>query len=201
MSDGTLGRGPVGGKEDLPGFFGAEPLEPLEQVAPEVRALIDDHLVQAAGGRERLIPLLHRIQESLGHLPFAVQEYVAGKLGLSPIQVYGVVSFYRFFTTTPRGKHELKICMGTACFVRQSRRLAETLEQTLGVGVGEVTEDGLFSVEEVRCLGACGLAPAMMHNNVTHGNLSPKELRRMLSRLKTAARGEKKPEPPETSSE
>ena len=89
---------------------------------------IDDFLANNAGGQERLIPLLHMVQDDLGYLPVPVQEYVAGKLGLSPTQVYGVVSFYDYFTTTPRGKYRLEVCMGTACFVRQGPRLIETIE-------------------------------------------------------------------------
>jgi NADH:ubiquinone oxidoreductase subunit E len=189
MSDATLGRAVAEIEDELPGFFGAEDLAPRDEIDPEIWALIDDYLAQHAGGRERLIPLLHSVQESLGYLPVAVQEYIADKVGLSPIQVYGVVSFYHFFTTTPRGKHQLKVCMGTACFVRKSQRLMETLKQVLGVEVGEVTEDQLFSVEQVRCLGACGLAPAMMHNADTHGKLTPKELREFVGRLKAEGCG------------
>jgi NADH:ubiquinone oxidoreductase subunit E len=201
MSDGTVDRAAAETGEKLPGFFGAEQLPPTDEIDPEVWALIDDYLVQNAGGHERLIPLLHRVQGSLGYLPFAVQEYIAEKLGLSPIQVYGVVSFYHFFTTTPRGKNELKVCMGTACFVRHALRLIETLKQTLGVDLGGVTEDRLFSVEQVRCLGACGLAPAMMHNNETLGNLTPKELRKIVGGLKAKARSDEESNRSESSSE
>lgn len=200
MSDGTVDRAAIETEEELLGFFGAEELPPTDEIDPEVWALIDDYLAQNTGGHERLIPLLHRIQGSLGYLPFAVQEYIADKLGLSPIQVYGVVSFYHFFTTTPRGKHELKVCMGTACFVRHAPRLMETLKQTLGVEVGGVTEDRLFSVEQVRCIGACGLAPAMLHDNEALGSLTPKKLREIVSRLKAKARREKESKPSEASS-
>ena len=184
------------------GFFGNEDRGPEERhVDDAVKTLISDYLAQQPGGQERLIPLLHRVQGEIGYLPFAVQEYIADKLDLSPIEVYGVVSFYHFFTTTPRGKHELKVCLGTACFVRHAPRLMETLKQTLGVEVGGVTEDRLFSVEQVRCLGACGLAPAMMHNNETLGKLTPKELRQIVSSLKTEARREEESKPSESSSE
>lgn len=177
-------------------FFGAERAQHTEEVAPEIWTEIDDYLARNPGGHERLIPLLHRVQESLGYIPFPVQEYVADKIGLSPIQVYGVISFYHFFTTTPRGDYELKVCMGTACFVRHAQRLVETLEQTLGVALGEVTEDRLFSLEQVRCIGACGLAPAMMVNDETLGNLTPKDVRKRVLKLKAKAlRAKKKKEP------
>jgi NADH-quinone oxidoreductase subunit E/NADP-reducing hydrogenase subunit HndA len=172
-----------------PGFFGAERARITEELAPEIWSEIDDFLARNPGGQERLIPLLHRVQESIGYLPFAIQEYVADKLGLSPIQVYAVISFYHFFTTNPRGKYELKVCMGTACFVRHAQRLLETLEQELGVTIGEVSEDRLFSLEQVRCLGCCSLAPALMLNNDTQGNLTPKAVRKFLHDLQSQALG------------
>jgi len=201
MRDGMINGAATETEEEFPGFFGVERLPLTDDVAGEVWALIDDYMAQNRGGRERLIPLLHKAQGFLGYLPFAVQEYIADKLGLSPIEVYGVVSFYHFFTTTPRGKHEMKVCMGTACFVRHAVRLIETLKRTLGVDVGGVTEDRLFSVEQVRCLGACGLAPAMMHNNETLGNLTSKELRETVGRIKAEARREEGSKPSEKSSE
>jgi len=177
------------------GFLGAERAQSTEEFAPEIWTEIDDYLARNSGGHERLIPLLHRVQESLGYIPFAVQEYVADKIGLSPIQVYGVISFYHLFTTTPRGECELKVCMGTACFLRHAQRLVETLEQTLGVALGEVTEDRLFSLEQVRCIGACGLAPAMRVDEDTLGNLTPRDVRKRVLKLKEKALKEKKKEP------
>lgn len=177
-------------KTELPGFFGAEQARPTEKIEPGIWAEIDDYLTRKPGGQERLIPLLHRVQHVLGHVPFAVQEHIADRLGLSPIQVYGVVSFYHLFTTIPRGSHELKVCMGTTCFVRRAQRLVETVQQALGVEVGGVTKDRLFSLEQVRCLGACGSAPAAMLNNNTFGNLTPKDLRKMVLGLKSKARSE-----------
>jgi len=182
------------------GFFGAEKAEITEELPSEIWAKIDEFLEANPGGQERLIPLLHMAQERVGYLPVPIQEYVADKLGLSPIQVYGVVSFYHFFTTAPRGKHELKVCMGTACFVRHALRLVETLEQALEIDIGGVTEDRLFSLEQVRCLGACGLAPAMMLNDETLGNLTAKELRKKVLRLKSKARREKQTQSSESSS-
>jgi NADH:ubiquinone oxidoreductase subunit E len=183
-------------------FFGAEQAKIPEELAPETWKEIDDYLARNPGGHERLIPLLHSVQESLGYIPFAVQEYVADRLGLSPIQVYGVISFYHFFTTTPRGKYELKVCMGTACFVRHAQRLVETLEQTLGLALGDVTDDRLFSLEQVRCIGACGLAPAMMVNDETLGNLSPKDVRKRVLKMRAKElKAKKKESSPEPTSE
>jgi len=180
------------------GFFGAERAQHADEIDPAIWTRIDDYLEENSGGHERLIPLLHMVQGTVGYIPFAVQEYVADKLGLSPIQVYGVVSFYHFFTTTPRGKYELKVCMGTACFVRHAQRVVEIVKQVLDVEVGGVTEDRLFSLEQVRCLGACGLAPAMMLNQDTLGNLSPKDVRKKVLKLRTKARKEQKAEASES---
>ncbi|GEM_PF-1245555 len=186
MSEQVLERAPA--PADLPGFFGAHEPLPREDVDPAIWPFIDRWVATHRGGRERLIPLLHAIQEQLGYLPFPVQEYVAEKLGLSPIQVYGVVSFYHFFTTTPRGRYQLKVCMGTACFVRHAQSIVETLNDVLGIGVGEVTEDRMFSLEQVRCIGACGLAPAMMVNDEVHGNLTRNDVRRLVRRLRAKER-------------
>lgn len=173
------------------GFYGsAEPSGP-DALDPAVEALVDQFLAEHPGGTERLIPLLHRLQERLGHVPFSAQELVAERLGLSPIQVFSVQSFYHFFTLAPRGRHPLKVCMGTACFVRHATSLVEALEKVIGVRVGDTTKDGLFSLEQVRCLGACGLAPAMMVGQDVHGNLDAKQVRRLLSRLRAEGRRER----------
>jgi NADH-quinone oxidoreductase subunit E/NADP-reducing hydrogenase subunit HndA len=172
------------------GFYGSAQPTACGQIEPATVALIDRFLVDHPGGNERLIPLLHAVQEHLGHLPFAVQELVATRLGLSPIQVFSVLSFYHFFTLTPRGRFPLKVCMGTACFVRHATRLIETLEDTLKTKMGGCTEDRVFSIEQVRCLGACGLAPAMMVGNEVHGNLDTKQLRRLITQLRARARRE-----------
>ena len=155
---------------------------------PEVYEIVDAYVSEHPGGQEQLIPLLHRVQERLGYLPFEIQEYVAAKLGLSPIEVHSVVSFYHFFTTTPRGRYQLKVCMGTACFVNNAQTICDVLGDVLGLAVGEVGEDLLFSVEQVRCIGACGLAPAMMVNDDVHGHLDATATRKLVRKLKTAAR-------------
>lgn len=178
------------GREDEPDIYSGAATLPGDDVAAEVQTLVDGWVAEHPGGAERLIPLLHRVQQELGYLPFPVQEYVADALELSPVQVYGVVSFYHFFTTTPRGRFQLKVCMGTACFVRHGQRLLEVIESTLGIGVGEVSEGRLFSLEQVRCIGACGLAPAMMVNDEVHGNLTPTDVRKLVRRLRAQARRE-----------
>ena len=165
--------------------------EVLPSIDPRLWTRIDAYLARNPGGAERLIPLLHLAQASLGYLPAAVQERIAGRLGLPLVQIHGVVSFYHFFNTTPRAKYELKVCMGTACFVRRARALTETIRQVIGVDVGEVTQDRLFGLEEVRCLGACGLAPVLTLDDDLHGNLTPGDARKLVFGLQARARRER----------
>ncbi|MHC4138085.1 MAG: NADH-quinone oxidoreductase subunit NuoE family protein [Planctomycetota bacterium] len=201
MNESPRGDVPEGATGERPGFFGAERARPTEEIPPEICTRIDDYLARNPGKEERLIPLLHMVQEALGYHPFAVQEYIAERLGLSPIQVYGVLSFYHFFTTTPRGKHRLKVCMGTTCFIRHARCLVETMRRSLGIEVGGVTEDRLFSLEQTRCLGACSLAPAIQLDNDTLGNLTPESLRETVLGLEPKAGRRDEDESSESSSD
>jgi NADP-reducing hydrogenase subunit HndA len=173
---------------ELTGFYGSvQPYEPGE-VDGETLALMDRFLADHPGGAERLIPLLHRLQVHLGYLPLSVQVVVAERLAMTPVQVAGVVSFYNFFTTVPRGRFQVKVCMGTACFVRGSERLLDTLQDVLHVKVGGISDDKVFNLEQVRCIGACGLAPAIMINDAVHGNLTLTKLRQLVQRLRVKAR-------------
>lgn len=120
-----------------------------------------------------LINVLHKTQEHFGYLPEEVQNEVAVNLNMPLAKVYGVVSFYTFFTMTPKGKYPISICMGTACFVRGAEKIVEAVEKELNIKVGGVTEDGKFSLDCLRCIGACGLAPVMMIGSKVHGRLEP----------------------------
>ncbi len=125
------------------------------------------------GKHGALIPVLKEVQDICGYLPQKVQHRIADGLNLSTSQVYSVVSFYAFFTILPRGKHIIRVCMGTACYVRGSKQILDNLQNELEVEVGGITKDRKFSLEAVRCLGACGLAPVMMIGNDTFGMLTP----------------------------
>jgi NADH:ubiquinone oxidoreductase subunit E len=164
-----------------------ESSNPRDPIEPRVRAAIDDFVARNGSGAEQLVPLLHEVQERLGHLPFAVQEHVADRLGLSPVQVYGVVSFYHQFTTTPRAEHQFRVCMGTACFVRHAQRVLDALEDACGVEAGGISEDRLFNVDRVRCIGACSLAPAIQVDHDVHGNVTPAEARDIVRWLRQGA--------------
>lgn len=113
-----------------------------------------------------LIQILHLAQEIYGFLPEELQRHIASTLDIPFSEVSGVVTFYSFFSTKPRGKHTVRVCMGTACYVRGGKKIVEGLIDKLGVQIGETTEDGMFTLEIARCIGACGLAPAMMIDDI-----------------------------------
>jgi NADH:ubiquinone oxidoreductase subunit E len=176
--------------EEPSGFYGTEQLSPTDEIDPKTWGMIDEYLAEHPGGRERVIPLLHMVQQHLGYLPTAVQEYAADKLGLSPVQVYGIISFYHFFTTTPRARNQIKVCMGTACFVRNSQRLLDALKDACETDIGGISEDRLFNLDQVRCIGACGLAPAITTNDEVRGNFTPTKVRSLIRKLRKEAKAE-----------
>jgi len=134
-----------------------------------------DHVLREYRDRPgSLVPVLQHVQGVLKYLPPVVQDYVAVGLNLPSSDVYGVVSFYSFFTMVPRGDHIIRVCMGTACYVKGGNKILANLCKGLGVGQGETTGDRKFSLEVVRCLGACGLAPVVVVDEDTHGQLEPK---------------------------
>ena len=131
-----------------------------------------------------LINVLHKAQETFGYLPAEVQQVIAKELDISEAKVYGVVTFYTFFTMKPKGKHKISVCMGTACYVRGVERVIEELKKELNIEVGEVTPDGKFSLDCLRCVGACGLAPVMLIGEKVHGRLEPKQIKGILESYK-----------------
>ncbi len=118
-----------------------------------------------------LIMILHKAQLIFGYLPEEVQRYVAKALEIPLADVYGVTTFYSYFSLTPRGKHRIAVCMGTACYVRGAGDLVAAFERELGVKVGQTTPDGLFTLEASRCIGACGLAPVLTVGEDVYGNI------------------------------
>ena len=129
-----------------------------------------------------LIAVLHLAQEIYGYLPLEVQRVVADGMGESLSFVSGVVSFYSYFSTIPRARHAIRICMGTACYVRGGKRIVDRIEEELGISVGESTEDGRFSLVITRCLGACGLAPVLMIDEDVHQQVNPDKVEKILAR-------------------
>ena len=120
-----------------------------------------------------LLPVLHEAQEIYGYLPIEVQQMVADGLGISLSEVYGVATFYSRFSLTPKGKHKISVCLGTACYVKGADKVLAEVEKKLGIKSGECTADGLFSIDSCRCVGACGLAPVMMVDEEVYGKPAP----------------------------
>jgi NADH-quinone oxidoreductase E subunit len=128
-----------------------------------------------------LIPVLEEVQEAVGYLPKPVMERVARGLKVPFSEVYGVVTFYSFFTMAPKGRHTVRCCLGTACYVRGGKKILDTLTETLKVQPGETTPDRTFSLETVRCLGACGLAPVVVVDEETHRQMKPSKIHGVLA--------------------
>ena len=128
-----------------------------------------------------LITILHKTQSTFGYLPEEVQREVARNLNIPVARIYGVVTFYSFFTMTPKGRHPISVCMGTACYVRGAEKLVEGLERELGIKVGQVTEDGKFSLDCLRCVGACGLAPVILIGEKVYGRVEKSALKEILA--------------------
>jgi NADP-reducing hydrogenase subunit HndA len=127
-----------------------------------------------------LINVLHKTQGEFGYLPAEVQEVVADYLNMSVAKVYGVVTFYSFFTMLPKGKHPISICTGTACYVRGAEKVLEEFKKSLSIQVGETTPDGKFSLSCLRCVGACGLAPVAMIGEKVYGRVAPENVKDIL---------------------
>lgn len=155
--------------------------ELLKEFTPEQIAKLDSIIVKHKGKAGGLIPVLEEAQVSLEYLPVCVQKRIAAGLNLPLSRVYGVVTFYSFFTMTPRGKHTVRVCLGTACYVRGGKALAETLEKQFGIKEGETTADRMFTLESVRCLGACGLGPVIVVDEEVHGRVKPGKVKEILS--------------------
>lgn len=127
-----------------------------------------------------LINVLHKTQENFGYLPKDVQEVIASKLRISSGKVYGVVTFYSFFTMKPKGLHPISICTGTACYVRGAEKVVDEFKRELNIKVGETTPDGKFSMNCLRCVGACGLAPVVLIGDKVYGRVSPSGVKDIL---------------------
>ncbi|NHB69771.1 NADH-quinone oxidoreductase subunit NuoE family protein [Perlabentimonas gracilis] len=120
-----------------------------------------------------LINVLHKSQTHFGYLPAEVQEIIAQELNVPVAKVYGVVTFYSFFTMIPKGQHPISICTGTACYVRGAEKVVDEFKRMLSINVGETTPDGKFSISCLRCVGACGLAPVVLVGEKVYGRVSP----------------------------
>ena len=134
-----------------------------------------------------LIAVLHKAQQLYGSLPVEVMDEIAEEMGIPTAHIWGVATFYHYFNLSPPGQHVISICLGTACYVRGAGQILETLKDELKIDVGEVTSDGLFSLQPARCLGACGLAPVVMIDDKIHGDLTPKNMVQLINQYRKQA--------------
>lgn len=149
---------------------------------PDKRWKIVDATMRRVGQNSRgLIETLHTVQEAFGYLDEIALRYVAVSLRVPLSRAYGVATFYHFFTLKPAGEHTCVICLGTACYIKGAPLLVDVARRDLGVSPGETTADGKVSVLSARCLGSCGLAPAVVYDNEVAGKVTPEQLRQQLS--------------------
>lgn len=155
------------------------------KVAQEMYRELEQFINDLPEKKGALIAVLHKAQSIFGYLPKEVQIFVAEQLNIPTAQVYGVVSFYSFFTMVPKGKYPISVCLGTACYVRGADKVLEAFKNELGIDVGQTTSDGLFSLDALRCVGACGLAPVALIGDKVYGRIgSAEEVKKILSEYK-----------------
>ena len=153
---------------------------------------IDTFIDQLAGQGSldgKLISILHRAQEIIGYLPVEVQAHIARRLSLPAAKVYGVVSFYSFFSMVPKGKYIINVCMGTACFVVGADKVLDEFKKHLGIDAGQTTPDRLFSLNALRCVGACGLAPVVVINEKMHGKVTVQDVPGIINEYREEHKG------------
>lgn len=152
-------------------------------LAPEMRQTIDQVLAENAQLPGAVMVVLNELQNRIGHISEPMQAYVADQLHVPVSAVHGVVTFYSFFTTRPRGKHTIKFCMGTACYVGGTPQLIEKAKQALGIDVGETTPDGMVTLEVCRCVGACSQAPVIVVDEEAMGRVKPNKFPQVLRKV------------------
>ena len=145
----------------------------VEQFSEEQMAGVDSLIEIYRNVPGSLLVVLEKAQDITLYLPVDLQRYIAAGMGIPPSKVSGVVTFYSYFSTVPRGRKVIKVCSGTACYVKRSGEVMERLKRKIGIEAGEVSADGEYSIEEVRCLGACGLAPVVIVGEETFGLIDP----------------------------
>ena len=152
----------------------------------ELHGFIDE-VAQKEYSESYLIAVLHKVQELFGYVPQEMMDLVADKMQIPTAHIWGVATFYHYFNLKPIGQHTVSVCMGTACYVKGADKVLEALKNDLGVAVGETTEDGLFTLQEARCLGACGIAPVIMIDDKIYGELDAKKTVDLINQYRKAA--------------
>ena len=165
---------------------------PKIKLSEKAIGLIKEVCANCGNQGSELINVLHQVQGKLGYLPAEVQELIARELDISVAKVYGVVTFYSFFTMIPMGEHPISICMGTACYVRGAEQVLTEFKRQLGIEVGQSTADSKFSLNCLRCVGACGLAPVVMVGEKVYGRVSPQMVKQIIAEYKDGCASEAK---------
>jgi NADH-quinone oxidoreductase subunit E/NADP-reducing hydrogenase subunit HndA len=152
----------------------------MAKLSPAAVAQIEEICDRYAGDKTPLIMILSDIQREFGYVPLEVQEVVSRKTGVSVAEIYGVVTFYSFFNLEPRGKYVIGCCLGTACYVKGAQNVIDKFSEILEIGPGETTKDGMFSIDALRCIGACGIAPAVSINGEVYPKVDPKDVEKIV---------------------
>ncbi len=160
-----------------------------QDLGNEKRQELDAFIAAQKDKEDSLIAVLHKGQELFGYLPSDLQLYIARQLDVPASKVYGVVSFYSYFSQDKKGKNTISVCMGTACFVKGVDKVMAGFKDHLGIDVGETSSDGLFTLKDVRCIGACGLAPVVMVNDKVYGHVTKDDVENIINQYKTDDEG------------
>ncbi|HOR85693.1 MAG TPA: NADH-quinone oxidoreductase subunit NuoE [Bacillota bacterium] len=150
--------------------------EAMKEKMEKLEEIITEHKDQKGS----LIPVLHETQELFGYIPEEAQRIISEKLNIPMAEIFGVATFYSRFTLNPRGENTIRVCLGTACYVKNAQGVLDKLEEELKVTSGSTTQDKKFTLEATRCLGCCGLAPVMMINEDVYGKLVPEDIPKIL---------------------
>ena len=156
--------------------------ELVNRFSGETMARVDGIIAEYGKTPGALLVVLEKVQDETLYLPVELQRYIAGKMGIPPSRVFGVATFYSYFSIVPRGRKVVKVCSGTACYVKRAGEIMDRLRRKIGVEGGEVSPDGEYSIEEVRCLGACGLAPVVVIGDQTFGLIDPENVEEIIEK-------------------
>ncbi|MBI4976148.1 MAG: NAD(P)H-dependent oxidoreductase subunit E [Spirochaetes bacterium] len=160
-------------------------MQALEKV--ELDRSLTDFIAQWKNKKGKEIPILHKVQEVYGYVPRNIAMEVARVAGIPLAKIYGIITFYHLFKLQKSGKYKISVCMGTACYLKGGENLLDEFEKILGIGLDATTEDGMFSMETVRCIGCCGLAPAVVINGKVYGNLKKEDIAGIIGEYKKEA--------------
>ena len=152
-------------------------------VEQKLKQEVKEILEQYTTAKDNLVPILNDVQVKYGYIPQIAQSEISEYLNIPMAEIYGVITFYSRFTLKPKGKYAISVCLGTACFVKGSKKLMNRLKERLGIKEGETTKDGKFSIDSTRCLGACGIAPVFTVNGEVYGRATVKKLDEVLDEL------------------